>query len=641
MLTGHRSTAFAVCRILSLWLLPAVAFTAVYVSTFQGSWRGGAEHLALVAGTALSILAISAAGATWLQAHDPVRSTRALHFGAIVLTATWLTFWCCAYLLMAVGLLGWGRIPTLSLLAAYSDQVPALLRVLDISAPAASFGVLGTLAIPLLLTVLVTRKPWRLLLDQSRKRDRDRSRTGRRFLRHAVMLVLIATTAAHWYFGVLRPHSRGSDEPVYLVLERSNMRTTQSIAISRIGDSRRQLAEDAARKEYLAKLAAAPAADARKPNVVLITVDALRPDHLSVYGYGRDTTPGLVALQQAGQLWAGREARSACAESACGLLSLTTGKQPHELLTSNFGLTEVLGLHGYERSFLLSGDHTNFYRLRDSYGPADRYIDGTSFPPGRMNDDYALLEQLRNLPPVSLQRPQFMFFHLMSVHGLGDKHPEHRLWLPAKTLYGTFAAPITAETMQLGRNSYDHGVRQVDWVIGQIIGELRHRKVLNADSILLITSDHGESLGEHGIKTHAESVFESVIRIPWIWVSAVPPYADLAKPAIQADFAPTVLRALGLAAPSHWSGVALQDAAVARRTYHAQPPFAAVIDYDGADPQGAARRKVVRDFRRRSTLVFDLRRDPQEQTGRPVQNDGDGGQDAVDQLIRLGYGDGG
>jgi len=312
---------------------------------------------------------------------------------------------------------------------------------------------------------------------------------------------------------------------------------------------------------------------------------------------------------------------------------LMTGKQPHELLTKSFGLTEVLALAGYERTLLLSGDHTNFYKLREGYGSVDTYIDGIAFAKNALNDDYQLLEQLRRLPPHRSDRPQFMFFHLMSVHGLGIKHAEHRLWHPSKTLYGTFSAALTPEVIDAGKNSYDNGVRQADWVISEIIAELTRRGILNSDSIMLITSDHAESLGDHGIKTHSDSVYESVIRIPWMWVGSAPLYASLSTPAIQADFAPTLLSALKLPIPEHWTGVSLQSAPQLRRTFHAQLPAAAVLDYDGEK-----RTKFVRDFKARSTQVFDLAADPREQSPRVVINASPKEADAMDALIRRGYG---
>ncbi len=618
-------------RIVALWMLPAVVFSAAYLFVFHASVRGTLAHLSLVAAIAFALLSCLAVIALFIGKNYSRLTARC----GLSLTVVWTVFWCWVYALMAVGLLAWGRIPTVSLVMAYSDQVPSLLRVLGVSVVAAYGAAFVAVSVPVLLSCLATRPTWIAFVTGIGGAARDFP--NQKYVRFFVPMVAASLlfAAERWYHVALHPASPESDEPVYLALEPVSPHAAQSLIMNRVGDLRRVQVEDASRDAYRALMTRPADGSAMMRNIVLISVDALRPDHLGVYGYARDTTPRLSELKKQGRLWAAPEARSACAESSCGLLSLTTGKQPHELLTKNFGLSEVLGLHGYQRTLLLSGDHTNFYKLRESYGSVDTYIDGTSFVPGAMNDDYALLEQLRQLPPATVGRPQFMFFHLMSVHGLGTKHPEHRLWLPAKTLYGTFSAPVTPEAKQLGKNSYDHGVRQVDWVIGQIVVELTKRSILNAESILLITADHGESLGEHGVKTHAESVYESVIRIPWIWVGAAPPYPKLDTPAIQADFAPTVLAALNLPVPSHWSGLALQTAPSSRRSFHAQPPFAAVIDY-----AGTARTKLIRDFRAKTTQVFDLAVDPAELSPKASRSDNSSELSAGDALIRHGYGDG-
>ena len=75
------------------------------------------------------------------------------------------------------------------------------------------------------------------------------------------------------------------------------------------------LIEDAERSAYKIN----PGAD--RKNLVLIVVDALRPDHLGIYGYGRDTTPNLRAIQKSGAMRHLSGVRSSCSASACGLLS--------------------------------------------------------------------------------------------------------------------------------------------------------------------------------------------------------------------------------------------------------------------------------------------------------------------------------
>lgn len=618
----------------AIWMLPAIVFTVVYTLHFRASAAAGLAHLSLIATTAFALLSVVCC-ALFFSNSTRERFVRSV---ARALSCLWLVFWCWVNAAFVIGLLAWGRVPTVSLLGAYADQIPSLLRVLGVSVGVAVAAAAVALLLPAVGGHFLLGTRWITLAAALRTVCAESHASSPSKFWAVLLIATLGVAGQRWYAVALHPASANSDEPIYLALEPDSPHTAQSLIMDRVGDARRDQREEQARAAYSTQMddrSRKTNASLRLRNVVLITVDALRPDHLGVYGYPRDTTPNLSALQRQGRLWAAPEARSACAESSCGLLSLMTGKQPHELLTRNFGVTDVLARYGYQRTLLLSGDHTNFYKLRESYGSVDTYIDGTAFAKGAMNDDYALLEQLRRLPQHRSDRPQFMFFHLMSVHGLGVKHAEHRLWHPSRTLYGTFSAALTPEVIEAGKNSYDNGVRQADWVISEIITELTQRGILNANSILLVTADHAESLGEHGIKTHADSVYESVIRIPWIWVGNAPPYASLSTPAIQADFAPTVLNALELPIPEHWSGVPLQAAPPLRRTFHAQLPAVAVLDYDGQQ-----RTKFVRDFNARTTQVFDLTADPREQSPRTVTNASDSAKDAdaMDALIRRGYG---
>src|SRR5690606_22049496 len=77
----------------------------------------------------------------------------------------------------------------------------------------------------------------------------------------------------------------------------------------------REAAENEARSRYV------PAATASRRNVILIVGDALRPDHMSVYGYDRDTTPYLDAMARDGRLTKAERMVAACAESSCGLMA--------------------------------------------------------------------------------------------------------------------------------------------------------------------------------------------------------------------------------------------------------------------------------------------------------------------------------
>ena len=160
----------------------------------------------------------------------------------------------------------------------------------------------------------------------------------------------------------------------------------QAEAVAEQARQRYQIAQQATRKQDIAAAAALedaaragyrPNPAAARRNVILIVVDALRPDHMGVNGYARDTTPNLSRLAKAGVVRNIGVAHASCSESSCGLLSLASSKYVHQFSSRPFTLQQVLVQHGYRIHLILGGDHTNFYGLKESYGKVDSYFDGS------------------------------------------------------------------------------------------------------------------------------------------------------------------------------------------------------------------------------------------------------------------------
>src|SRR5205807_3522019 len=112
-----------------------------------------------------------------------------------------------------------------------------------------------------------------------------------------VALIVLAGTAACGLelYRFLAGPPAAEYEPLSLTLNPLlGARDVNGHAVDRLAAARRDAEQDAARRAYL------PAAAAHRRNLILIVVDALRADHMGIYGYGRDTTPNLQALQQQG-----------------------------------------------------------------------------------------------------------------------------------------------------------------------------------------------------------------------------------------------------------------------------------------------------------------------------------------------------
>jgi membrane-anchored protein YejM (alkaline phosphatase superfamily) len=301
---------------------------------------------------------------------------------------------------------------------------------------------------------------------------------------------------------------------------------------------------------------AGPAKPARK-TLVLITVDALRADQMNVYGHARGNTPFLSRLHREGKLARFENAFAVCTESLCGLLAIHASRYWHQLGTRNFGLADVLKRLGYRNHFLLGGDHANFYGLRSLYGVnIDEFLDGSSAS-GYMNDDSEILPWLMRLDSVDAV-PRFIYIHLMSVHMLGKRLPEYRVWF--KT-----AAGASGDRDCCGdyANKYHDGILQADAMIEGIFGILQSKGLLD-DAVVAITADHGEMLGELGQIAHGGLPVDPVVRVPLlVYDTERITYPSRSLSSV-IDIAPTLLDRIGAPIPAHWAGMSLARPSVRR-----------------------------------------------------------------------------
>lgn len=318
-----------------------------------------------------------------------------------------------------------------------------------------------------------------------------------------------------------------------------------------------------------------------RKNVIVITVDSLRADHMQVYGYGRETTPFLSSLRGAGTLRRVEFATSTCAESNCGIVSTLFSKTLRHQVPEAFSLFALLQDQGYDTHFVLSGNH-DWMGLREMYGHAlTSYFDGRSSTRYGWSDDRVLLEGLERIGDY--QRPSFFYFHLMAPHILGYKDERFRRYQPAVVkldMNGLWRGDYDRPSVV---NNYDNGILQSDATIRDLFTALERKGYLR-DSIVVILADHGESLGDRADRMygHINWLYQETLSIPFLIYDRSPTvYRGLAF-GTQADVAPTIADRLGLPIPENWEGVSLLKEAAPRQTMHqttlARPAFA-LIDF--------------------------------------------------------------
>jgi arylsulfatase A-like enzyme len=373
-----------------------------------------------------------------------------------------------------------------------------------------------------------------------------------------------------------------------------------------------------------------------RKNVVIIVIDSLRPDHLSMFGYGRDTTPALDAFLAGRPMIVADWATSTCSISGCGILSLLGSAQFRRQGPGLTTLPQVLREAGYDTFFISSGDFTRGYPvLKQLFGATARmFVDAFSQPgaPGG-GDDRGILAALASVPRYE-GRPTFFYFHLHSVHKGGAKyreptyHPsfsDTAMWAHLRTLLPAWAqgdkdaerrtTALLAEgeydKAALAINDYDNSVLQADDVFARIIAELTLRGYLE-QSVVVVTADHGEEFGEHGADGHGHDLHAESINVPLFIRDTTFSGSRRVPYARQVDVAPTILACVGLPIPPSWEGQALLSGPVASQSFHQTTHLQPIEAVVWRTTEGTY--KYVFDTHTGAESLFEVDADPGEKT---------------------------
>lgn len=422
----------------------------------------------------------------------------------------------------------------------------------------------------------------------------------RRWLMFFVVAAYVSLFALLWHPWMLR-WNYWQREPLvsFFLLSRAHLLFPEQAQAFLPATPRRQ--QNAERDQQLRQRYPHPAF--QKRNVILITVDSWRADHLPFYGYQRQTAPFLAKLSTEGHLKKVIEARATCNTTYCAVLSVLASRNVPDLGVGLLQLQDVLQDQGYKIHFLLSGIHTAWYNLRQLYGESiDEYFDGTLARHYVANDDRGVIERLSQVPPYAGQ-PAFFYFHLMAPHLIGVRLPEYAEWQPVSNKLRLY------NDASVNLNTYDNGVRMADAMIEKIFAELEAKGYLK-DSLTILLGDHGEALGEHQHYSHGLALYEEDLRIPFLIVDEPGiPYQNLSS-AVQLDVAPTILDRLGLPIPASWQGRSLLRADPSTTSFHHAGFQAeqALVHRDGQHLW-----KYIRNQTSQVEELYDLRSDPREE----------------------------
>ncbi|MDB4917723.1 MAG: hypothetical protein JWM95_5367 [Gemmatimonadetes bacterium] len=508
-LAAHRSHAVR-WRRGSAVIVPATLFSVLFAARYGYSPLVVAMHLAQVTLGTLVLFAV--AGVLARRCAPSIARIAITLLGGVA-----LFFYLLVITLSTFTNEAWGWSVSLDLARAVAPHMPAIVGNLPVWR---GWIVVGIVAFDLVFLLLV----WRLWRASQRIVDGLLAAQVDRFRLCAWLLVLTATVLT------FRTYPASAAEPFTALLSapgQVNLGEARAINLS-------------ARQAY------AGTQDFPHRNVILILSEALRADHLGIYGYARPTTPFLSSLPGVRRV---DLAMATCPFTACGVVSILASRDSGVFERGSLKLQDVLHDRGYRVNVITSGDNTVWGSLRLHYGESvDYFFDGFHSRRYALTDDRGILEGMEAVQH-STGRPAFFYFFLSSTHTTGTKLPAFRKWTPVEIGVGP-----DVTTPQ--RNAYDNGVLQADNTIREIFAALDAKGYL-ANSIIMILGDHGEGLGEHGFFGHTKYVYQEALHIPLLIIDdPAAAYANLAF-ATQSDVAPTILDRLGLPAPTEWQGQSL------------------------------------------------------------------------------------
>ncbi len=404
------------------------------------------------------------------------------------------------------------------------------------------------------------------------------------------------------------------------------------------------------------------------PDVFLISLDTTRADRLSLYGYGRPTSPQLEAF--ASDAVAFTQARSTAGWTLPGHASMLTGMYPsrhgahlaggwlpgqsidgrrnvaYPLAADKVTVAEALRDRGYSTGAFVAnfsylyrdfGLAQGFQRYEDAPGlllrvrpPAVRFAQRT-FDPGFCLKPFRTAEDVNRhalawLDQAPAGRPVFAFLNYMEPHQPWLAPPPHDRWvwdlpeakrLVTKDLYTHEVKTFTPAEIEFIRANYDGQVAAMDDAFGALIAALEARGRYE-NALIIVTSDHGELLGEHGFVGHmGRMLYEPLLHIPMVvkFPGAERPRARVDTPVQVLDVAPTVLVEAGAPVPPDVQGEHLRHVTRPSLAEEDINPFL-VSDYGETYDRGI---RVLFDgswkliaTSKGERMLFDLSRDPQE-----------------------------
>lgn len=389
-----------------------------------------------------------------------------------------------------------------------------------------------------------------------------------------------------------------------------------------------------------------------RPNIVLVSIDSLRHDHLHCAGYERETSPTIDRLAREGVRFEAAVSTTSWTLPAHAALFTGLYDSSHGLVDNGLRLApelttlaESLAAEGYHTAGFFGGPYLHrTFGLGDGFEvwqscmtavPDDlseaqlrdesRARNGVSH--GDVTGPRTLAEVTRWADARPKDRPFFLFVHLWDVHyDFIPPPPYDRLFDPdyQGTISGVDFMGNAAVNPKMDPRDlahlvalYDGEIRFTDEILAKILDVLRSRGMLD-DTLTVITADHGEEFFEHGNKGHQKTLFDEVVRVPLVlhWPGQLPAGLVVRDQVRSIDLMPTLL---GVARAARLPAMQGRDILPLAQRGALSPQAAMLELYADGQDQRALRTLELKAYsrgtlrgRRLADVAYDLAQDPQE-----------------------------
>ena len=273
-------------------------------------------------------------------------------------------------------------------------------------------------------------------------------------------------------------------------------------------------------------------------NIILIVVDTLRADHLPCYGYVEDTAPAICSIASEGVLF--ENAFSQASHSTLSFESMLTSKYGYAASVGFITLPEILGLYNYSTAAFVANGHLGAEKYVKLFNNYTEFIDIKKWEAeGKANDinNYAYNSSVVTLEVLEWLREHksektFVYINYMDVH--------------TPRIVSDSESPA----------SYQDAIKAADSSISRLVKGLESEGFLN-NVILIITSDHGEELGDHGRYGHAHSLYEEQLHVPLILKYPNSKPVRVKSNVRLLDLMPTLLEMVNITQPVDIEGISL------------------------------------------------------------------------------------